>query len=67
MKESYSKKEVIIIMKKVKQKCIKELKCYQQTGNGPKYSYAGFSTYDDGYKRGIDICIEVLQEMKQEF
>ena len=66
MKESYSKKEVINMLKKQKQNHIKILKDYQRTGNGPDYSYDGFSTYDDGYKRGIDNCIEAVQEMGKE-
>ena len=67
MKDRYTKKEVIRIKEQVKKKCIKELKSYQKSGNGPDYSYDGYSTYDDGYKNGVDSCIEALKELEQAF
>ena len=65
MKEKYTKKDAQLLLRRMKKKCIKILKEYQQTGTMHNYSYSGFSTFDDGYKRGVDNCIKSLEELQE--
>ncbi len=66
MKEKYTKKEAQLLLRRMKKKYIKTLKCYQTSGDGPDYSYSKNTTYSDGYKRGVDNCIEALEELELE-